>query len=97
MVLEALACGIPTVLWDIPVYDSWLSDGVQVYKGRDDRELGDRVEGLLSGRLPLLTEMGLKAARQRDLETVGRRLRRIYAHAGFPEVGWLCGYEWYYI
>ena len=85
VVLEALACGIPTVLRDIPVYDGWLSDGVQVYKGRDNRELRDRVEGLLSGRLPPLTAAGLKTARQRDLETVGRRLRRIYAHAGFLE------------
>ena len=83
VVLEALACGIPTVLRDIPVYDGWLSDGVQVYKGRDDRVLRDRVEGILSGRLPPLTAAGLKTARQRDLETVGRRLRRIYAHAGF--------------
>lgn len=85
VVLEALACGIPTVLRDIPVYGGWLSDGVQVYKGRDNRELRDRVEGLLSGRLPPLTAAGLKTARQRDLETVGRRLRRIYAHAGFLE------------
>ena len=85
VVLEALACGIPTVLRDIPVYDGWLTDRVQVYKGRDDRELRDQVEGLLSGSLPPLTAAGLKAARQRDLETVGRRLRRIYAHAGFLE------------
>lgn len=83
VVLEALACGIPTVLRDIPVYAGWLTDGVQVYKGRDDRQLRDRVEGLLSGRLPPLTEAGLRAAKQRDLELVGRRLQRIYAHAGF--------------
>ena len=27
VVLEALACGIPTVLRDIPVYEGWLEDG----------------------------------------------------------------------
>ena len=85
VVLEALACGIPTVLRDIPVYDGWLTDGLQVYKCRDDQRIRDRVEGLLSGSLPPLTAAGLKAARQRDLEVVGRRLRRIYAHAGFLE------------
>lgn len=36
VVLEALACGIPTVLRDIPVYEDWLADGVQVYKAADD-------------------------------------------------------------
>ena len=85
VVLEALACGIPAVLRDISVYDGWLTDGVQVYKGRDERQLRDRVEGLLSGSLPPLTAAGLRAAGQRDLEVVGRRLRRIYAHAGFLE------------
>ena len=32
VVLEALACGIPTLLRDIPVYDGWLTHGENVYK-----------------------------------------------------------------
>ena len=40
VVLEALACEVPVVVRDIPVYEGWLEDGVQVYKATDTKNFG---------------------------------------------------------
>ena len=78
VVLEALACGIPTVLRDIPVYSGWLEDGKNVYKAADQAGFQSALEGILSGALPDLTEAGRAVAQARSLEAVGRQLREIY-------------------
>ena len=82
VVLEALACGIPTVVRDIPVYRDWLTDGVQVYKASSETGFRDRIDGLLSGRLPSLAAAGLCTAQSRSLESVGRQLQAIYDREG---------------
>ena len=84
VVLEALSCGIPTVVRDIPVYGGWLRDGEQVYKAADDGAFRQRVAGLLDGSLPSLAEAGLRTARSRSLKTVGERLRAIYERERLP-------------
>lgn len=78
VVLEALACGIPTVVRDIPVYGDWLSDGENVYKASNIAEFQQKVEGILSQSLPNLTAAGRSTAQRRSLEAVGLRLREIY-------------------
>lgn len=78
VVLEALACGVPTVVRDIPVYSGWLEDGKNVYKASTTDEFQRSVEGILSGALPDLTAAGRAAAESRSLETVGDQLREIY-------------------
>ena len=78
VVLEALACGIPTVLRDIPVYDGWLEDRNTVYKASNPGEFQRIVMDLLAGTLPDLTAAGRQAAEERSLETVGERLKDIY-------------------
>lgn len=78
VVLEALACGIPTVVRDIPVYSGWLRDGENIYKASNTDEFQQRVEGILAGTLPDLTAAGRAVAESRSLEAVGIRLREIY-------------------
>jgi len=78
VVLEALACGVPAVLRDIPVYDGWLENGKNIYKALNNDEFQRIVEGLLDKTLPDLTAAGRAVAESRSLEQVGRRLREIY-------------------
>lgn len=78
VVLEALACGIPTVVRDIPVYGGWLQDGKNIYKAKHIGEFQRKVRGILDGTLPDLTSGGRAVAESRSLEAVGSRLRDIY-------------------
>ena len=78
VVLEALACGIPTVLRDIPVYDGWLEHGKTVYKASSTDEFQRIVMDLLAGDLPDLTDAGRRTAEERSLKAVGERLKDIY-------------------
>lgn len=79
VVLEALACGVPALVRDIPVYAAWLTDGENVYKARDEAGFAERLAGILDGSLPDLTGAGRRVAESRSLAATGRQLCRIYA------------------
>lgn len=78
VVLEALACGIPTVLRDIPVYDGWLEHGKTIYKASNTDEFQQIVLKMLEKALPDLTSAGREVAESRSLEMVGKCLKDIY-------------------
>lgn len=78
VVLEALACGIPTLVRDIPVYEGWLTDRENVYKAKGPTEFKEKVKGILTNSLPDLTVSGLQVAQERNLKTVGEKLLGIY-------------------
>lgn len=82
VVLEALACGVPVLLRDIPVYEGWLHDGQEVYKAAGRLAFRARLQGMLSGRLPSTAQAGRQAALQRSLPRLGRRLRAVYRRYG---------------
>ena len=83
VVLEALACGIPTLVRDIPVYDNWLEDGKSVYKASSLEEFASKLRDMLDGHLPSLREGGMAVAEARSLRQIGQALCRIYASGGF--------------
>jgi 1,2-diacylglycerol-3-alpha-glucose alpha-1,2-glucosyltransferase len=78
VVLEALACGISTLVRDIPVYEDWLADGENVYKAGNLAEFKEKANGILTGALPDLAASGLWVAQDRSLEAVGEKLVGIY-------------------
>ena len=83
VVLEALACGIPTIVRDIPVYANWLEDGKSVYKAANVNQFEAKLRDMLSGHLPSLKEGGMAVAEARSLSQIGQALCRIYASGGF--------------
>ena len=78
VVLEALACAVPTIVRDIPVYSGWLRDGENVYQIREDSETPGLLSRLLEGKLPDLTDAGRQTALDRSLGTIGDRLKQVY-------------------
>lgn len=78
VLLEALALKTPVLIRDIPVYEGWLEDRKQVYKGGDLEGFEKLTGDILKGELPLLTEQGYAKAEERSLQTVGETLRGIY-------------------
>ena len=79
VVLEALACGVPVLVRDIPVYEGWLTDGVNVYKAADNAGLQTKLAGILQHRLPDVTAAGRTVAEERALPVIGQALLGHYA------------------
>ena len=77
-IMEACAAKIPSLIRDIPVFDEWLIDGVNVYKAKNIDDFEDKIKKILKGKLPDLTLEGYKVAKTRDIKTVGKKLITIY-------------------
>lgn len=86
VLLEALACGAPAVLRDIPIYREWLPDGVVTHQVPDGGDfpgaVARRLTDLHAGHLPDVTAAGRAAAEELDLSRVAERLGEIYASLG---------------
>jgi 1,2-diacylglycerol-3-alpha-glucose alpha-1,2-glucosyltransferase len=78
VLLEALACKIPILVRDIPIYSYWLKDKETVYKATDILEFKEKIVQLLEGSLPNLTDAAYKIALERDLRKIGQNLLTIY-------------------
>ena len=80
VVLEALASKCPVIVRDIPVFDPWLVNGNNCYKGKDNEEFANLITGVVERQLPLTTGKGYECAEQRSIEAVGQQLKAAYEH-----------------
>lgn len=78
VLLEALATKTPVLVRDIPIYEEWLSDGINVYKAKNSDEFEEKIVKIVEGKLPNLTEEGYKVAKERDVAKIGEQLKGIY-------------------
>lgn len=78
VLLEALAVKIPVLIRDIPIYEGWFIDGVNVYKGKTNEEFEEKIIGILEKKLPSLVEEGYKVAKERDIKSIGKELKKAY-------------------
>lgn len=78
VVLEALACGVPVLVRDIPVYDDWLIDGENVHKARDLAGFVKKTAAILAGTATDLTHAGRAVTEERSFDAIGRELLHIY-------------------
>ena len=78
VVLEALSMKRPVIIRDIPVYDSWLEDGLHCYKASDLDSFQKVIEGVVENTLHDTTEAGYIVATDRSLSTIGEQLEVIY-------------------
>lgn len=74
VLLEALAMKVPVLVRNIPIYDEWLTDGVNVYKAEDQEKFQKMITAILEKEVPSLAAEGYLVAQERDLKTIGRQL-----------------------
>ncbi len=80
VLLEALAMKAKTLVSDIPIYDEWLIDGVNIYKAKNIDEFEEKIKKIIEGKLPDLTKEGYKVARDRDIKKIGYELKKVYEY-----------------
>lgn len=76
--IEACACKCKALIRDIPVFDGWLEDGVNIYKAKTIDEFQKKIPKIINGDLPDLTENAYQVAVDRSLEVVGKKLKAVY-------------------
>ena len=77
-IIEACASKQNAIVRDIPIFDEWLEDGKNIYKAKNVDEFEEKIKGILEGKLPSLVEEGYKVAAERDLKTIGKKLKAVY-------------------
>ena len=77
-IIEACASKCKTLIRDIPVFDSWLKDGKNVYKAKTIDEFEQKIIKIIENKLPDLTEEAYKIAEERKLEIIGEKLKKVY-------------------
>ena len=77
-IIEACACKTNAIIRDIPIFDDWLTDGVDVYKAKDLDEFEMKIKLFFDGKLPKLADKSYEIAKQRDLKNIGNKLKSIY-------------------
>lgn len=77
-IIEACACKQNAIVRDIPIFDGWLEDGKNVYKAKDVDEFEKKIKMFFEGELPSVVDEAYKVAVERDLKTVGKKLKQVY-------------------
>lgn len=77
-IIEASACKTPSIIRDIPIFEGWLEDGVNVYKARDIDEFEVKIKKVLNKELPYLGDNAYNIAVERDLNNIGVKLKNVY-------------------
>lgn len=77
-IIEACACKTNAIIRDIPIFEDWLEDGVNVYKAKDVDAFEDKIKKVLNKELPPLGENAYKVAEERDIKKIGKQLRSVY-------------------
>lgn len=81
VVLESLATKTKTLIRNIPVYDNWLKDNINVYKANTKDEFKAKIKLIINNEIPDLTENGYYVAKEREIRKTGKKLISIYKKA----------------
>jgi len=77
-IIEACACKTKAIVRDIPIFEEWLEDGKNVYKAKNLDEFEEKIKKLINNELPYLGDEAYKVAQERDIKTVGKKLKEVY-------------------
>ena len=77
-IIEACACKTTAIVRDIPIFEGWLEDGVNVYKAKTLDEFENKIRGIINRELPSVGEEAYKIALDRDIKKIGEQLKEVY-------------------
>ena len=77
-IIEACACKENAIIRDIPIFDDWLVDGVNVHKAKDVDEFEEKINMFFDGKLKDVTDKAYEVAKQREIKYVGKELKKVY-------------------
>ena len=77
-IIEACACKQNAIIRDIPIFEGWLEDGVNVYKAKDVDAFEQKIKDFFEGKLPSLVDKAYEVAIERDIKTIGKQLKEVY-------------------
>ncbi len=78
VVLEALASRTNVLVRDIPVFDGWLENNKNCFKGNDVDDFVELIQKICNHQMPDLTDEGYKVAQSRSLKVIGEELKEVY-------------------
>lgn len=79
--LESLASKTPLLVRDIGVYEDWLEDGVNCYKGKNNDEFIEKINYIFTHDNSSIVENGYKVVQERSLDKIGAKLIEAYSNA----------------
>lgn len=77
-IIEASAMKCDAIIRDIPIFEDWLEDGVNVYKAKDVDEFIEKTKGILEKKLPSVANNSHEVAKNRDIKKIGKQLKEVY-------------------
>lgn len=77
-IIEACACETDALIRDIPIFDEWLEDGVNVYKAKDVDEFEVKIKKILNKELPSVAKNSKSVLAERDIKNIGKQLKEVY-------------------
>ena len=77
-IIEACACKTKALIRDIPVFEDWLIDNVNVYKAKDLDEFEEKIKKIFNKELPNIEKEEYKVAEERDIKKIGEKLKSVY-------------------
>ncbi len=80
VLLEALASRQNVLIRDIPIYETFLTNGKNVYKANDLESFCYTTRAILNKTLVSLTDSGYEAVFDKDIAEIGTTLTELYEH-----------------
>ena len=77
-IIEAASCKTNMVVRDIPVFAGWLEDRKNVYMARNVDEFKEKINEIITGKLPSLVQEAYSIAEERKSENIGKKLKSVY-------------------
>lgn len=77
-IIEACAMQCDAIVRDIPIFEGWLEDGVNVYKAKNVDDFEKKIKGILTGELKSVAKNAINVAKERDINNVGKQLKEVY-------------------